>query len=263
MHLQKFLTAAALATLLSWPALAASLVEVTAEFEITQWRYQEETGLPLKSQRQFAVRCVAGTNTWHIENQVRSNVTERLWFMDGKLARQVSVKLEDPDDEPAFGTTRRSARSVGMMASVDGYPGGEPGVTLTWFAFCSGPYLRRPGRAVPLPVLGQDRAAFGFADETTTFADDLGLPRRATLRTGQRQIKCDYQVTQSTNVNGWSFPTAFTVTQNEPDSLGRWRKSVSVTGRVTGIRPAAALVMPLEVQERFDTWEATGAGRKL
>jgi hypothetical protein len=243
------------ALMLSVSAPAAQFVEVAAEIEMTTWRYQEETGLPLKKSRTYPVRCVVGTNMWLIENHSRTNVTESVWFVDGKIVRQTTYNQESTADEPVYRTFRRGPRTAAIVAAPDGYPSGDLFLNLPWFAFCSGPYLAGPGRSVPLPTPGQDRAAFGFAGETTCFADSLGLPKRAAFYTTKRQLKCEYLVQQSTNVLGWNFPTAFTVVQNEPDALDRWTKQLAVSGRVTSIRPAQSVELSEEMRERIEEWE--------
>ena len=252
---RKILFALCAALLLCRPGWTAQFVEVAAEFEITSWRYQEETGLPLKKSRTYPVRCVVGTNMWLIENHSRTNVTESVWFVDGKIVRQTTYNLESTGDEPVYRTFRRGPRTAGIVAAPDGYPSGDLFLNLPWFAFCSGPYLARPGRSVPLPTPGQDRAAFGFAGETTCFTDSLGLPKRAAFYTTKRQLKCEYLVQQSTNVLGWNFPTAFTVVQNEPDALDRWTKQLTVSSRVTSIRPAQSVELSEEMRERIEEWE--------
>jgi hypothetical protein len=237
------------------PARAAQFVEVAADIELTIWHYQEETGLPLKKSRTYSVRCVVGTNTWLIENHARTNVTESIWFVDGNIVRQTSYNQDSAPVEPVYRTFRRGGRSASFVAAPDGYPSGDLFLNLPWFAFCSGPYLTRPGRAVPLPTPAQDRAAFGFTGETTTFKDSLGLPKRAAFYTTQRQLKCEYQVQQSTNVLGWNFPTAFTVVQNEPDTFNQWHKQLTVSARVISIQPAQNPALPEEIRERLEEWE--------
>ena len=249
---RKILLVLCAAVLLCQPGWTAQFVEVAAEFEITSWRYQEETGLPMKRNQAYAVRCVVGTNMWLIENRSRTNATESVWFMDGKIIRQTTY-AEDPTpaaEDPVYRGYRRLPRASILM-TADGYPGGDLFLNLPWFAFCSGPYLSRPGGSVPLPTPGQDRAAFGFKGEATVFEDSLGLPKRATFHTAQGQLKCDYQVQKSTNILGWNFPIAFTVGQNEPDSLGKWNRQLSISGRVTSIRPAKPIELPEAIQERL------------
>lgn len=240
--------------------LPAQFIEVEAVIDVTNWRHDEETGLSLKNSRSFSVRCVVGTNTWLIESHSQTNLKQSAWFTDGKIIRQnTAATVQDPNsdstsDELGYLSTRRG-RYASVVASTDGYPGADVFLSLPWFAFCSGPYFQRAGRSIPLPVPAANRGAFGFADETTLFADRLGLPRRVDLFTSQRQIKCEYRVQQSTNVHGWSFPTAFTVVQNEPDRFDVWKPHLVASGRVTGIRRASKPELPEDIQMRLEMLE--------
>ncbi len=242
--------------LLSMSAPAAQFVEVAADIEVTNWHYQEETGLPLKNRRTYSIRCVVGKDLWLIENLSRTNITESTWLVNNRLVRQVRYNdAPDPIAETTgFRTFRRSPRSAGVI-EVDGYPGSDLLVNLSWFAFCSGPYLQRSTRGVPLPSAAPNRQAFGFTNETSFFPDGFGLPRSATFYVESRQLKCRYEAQQSTNILGWNFPTAFTVLQNEPDRFGKWNRDLSVNGRVTSIRPAPKLDLPEEILERLESLE--------
>jgi len=248
--------------LLSCEAWAAQFVEVVADIDVTSWRYHEETGLPLRNSRTFSVRCVVGTNTWLIERHSTNTAQESVWFVEGKIIRITTPTQDSAPDDSEFRTMRRGMRYLSVLAAADGYPAGDLFLNLPWFAFCSGPYLRRPGQAVPLPAPPQDRAAFGFRSEVTAFEDSLGLPRRVQFFNGQKQLKCDYQVQQSTNVLGWNFPLSFTVTQNEPNSLGVWNKQLAVTARVKSVQPAPEPVLSEEVRQRVEIWERYPTRRK-
>jgi hypothetical protein len=250
------------AVLFAVAAPAQQFVEITAELELTTWSYQEETGFPLKKTRVWPTRCVVGTNAWLIQKLSNTNFTEDIWFMDGKIIRQTTVTRDSDSDEPGYFTSRRGSRSANVAVAPDGYPASDLFVNVPWFAFCSGPYLKRPGRAVPLPAPLDNRGAFGFTDETTVFNDSLGLPRRVGFHTVQRQLKAEYQVQNSTNVLGWNFPLAFTVVQNEPDKLGKWNRQLSVSGRVTSIRPARKPELPEDLRERLEYWEQTPTRRR-
>jgi hypothetical protein len=239
------------AALLALPA-AAQFVEVTARLEITNWQYQAETGLPLKSTRTASVRCVVSTNEWLVEHQPRTNTTDSTWFMNRKLIRQINYNDEPASEDATFRSFRRYSRPASVFDNSDGYPAGELIVNVPWFAFCSGPFLRRSTRGVPVPVSAPDRAAFGFTNETSIFADSLGLPRRAVFHAPTGQIKCDFQVQQSTNLFGWNFPLAFTVVQNEPDSFGKWNRQLMIAGLVTSIRRTQPIALPEDLQERLD-----------
>src|SRR5687767_15159214 len=85
--------------LLGTANLRAQFVEVQAVIDVTSWRYDEETALPLKNSRSFSVRCVVGINTWLIENYSRTNYKESVWFVDGKIIRQFTVNQDSAPDE--------------------------------------------------------------------------------------------------------------------------------------------------------------------
>ena len=56
-------------------------------------------------------------------------------------------------------------------------------VNIAWLAFCSGPYLRREGRLIPL-VCDEGRHTpdrYAYTDETEVFPDAFGLPRSVNL----------------------------------------------------------------------------------
>src|SRR5687767_10612625 len=140
-------------------ARAAQFVEVIANIEVTSWHYQEETGLPLKNSRTFSVRCVVGTNTWLIERNSTTGAQESVWFVDGKIIRLTTPNQDADSDDTEFPVTRRT-RYLNIIAVDDGYPAGDMFLTLPWFAFCSGPYLKRAKESVPLPAPQQSRPAF-------------------------------------------------------------------------------------------------------
>ena len=230
---------------------SAQFVEVNAVIDVTSWRYHEETGLPLKSARSYPVRCVTGTELWLIESQPRTNVTESVWFLKGKLLRLTTYA--DPVVEgTALRTFRRYRPTASITPAPSGYPGAELTVNVPWFAFCSGPFLKTSSRGVPVPTSAPNQAAFGFTNQTTFFEDSFRLPRRAAFYATPRQLKCLYEVQQSTNVLRWNFPTAFTFTHNEQDGFGKWNRELAITGRVTSISPAPNFAVPVELLELLD-----------
>jgi hypothetical protein len=62
---------------------------------------------------------------------------------------------------------------------------------LAWMAWCSGPFLKIPGRVIPTVVnpIREDLAAFGFSDRTQTFSDALGLPKLLELFVSHERMK--------------------------------------------------------------------------
>jgi len=249
-----FLTLCA-ALMLAATASSGQFVEVEAVIDVTSWLHNEETGLPLKNSRSFSVRCVVGTNMWLIENHSQTNFKQSVWFMNGKIIRQNTSTQDAVLDDPGFTPANRGGRFANFTTSEDGYPAGDMFLNLPWFAFCSGPYFKRPARSLPLPAPGTDRSPFGFKDKTTAFIDSLGLPQHVDFFTSKGQLKCEYRVPQSTNVLRWNFPTAFTVVQYEPDQFDQWKRQLTATGRVTGIRPASKPELPQEIQARLEILE--------
>jgi hypothetical protein len=252
MNSKPILTLYVAALMLAAAVARSQFVEVEAVIDITSWRHYDETGLDLKNSRSFSVRCVVGTNLWLIENYAQTNFKQSVWFVNDKIIRLNASTQDSILDDSGFTTGRRGGRFANITASEDGYPAGDMFQNLPWFAFCSGPYFKRPGRSVPLPVPDTGRPAFGFKDQTTAFTDSLGLPRRVDLFTSKGELKCEYRVQQSTNVLGWNFPIAFTVVQNEPDQFEQWRRQLTASGRVTGIRPAPKPELPPEIQARLE-----------
>ncbi len=251
-----------LATEVHLVAAQPRFVELTADLELTAWRYHEETGLPLRRAQKQTVHCIVGTNAWQMEFYTRTNLDETVWFLGGKLIRVLGSGREAAGEEISYRPRNRGYRSMTILTSADGYPGGEMPLNLPWFAFCSGSYLKQPRRTVPLPAPSQPYAALGFRDESQFFADDFGLPRQVRYYTEERQLKAEYQVTQSTNLMGWNLPSAFTLVQHEPNSLGIWQRQLTVSARVHSIRPCARPELPDEVQARVELWEQSAARKK-
>jgi hypothetical protein len=245
-------------------ASAAQFVEISALVETIDWRYQEETGLPLKNIRTHTLRCVVGKDQWLMENLSRSNVTESTWFLNGMIVRQVSYHSTDDSssDGTGYRSSRRTARNVGMMPSPEGYPGGDALANATWFAFCSGSFLQKTTRGVPLPTAGVNETVFGFTNEMRAFTDELGLPRTASFYAPPRELKCRYEVAQSTNVLGWNFPLVFAAEQREPDRFGKWNRNLTINGRVTTIRSVPKLEVPEEILERLQSPDTTTIRRR-
>jgi hypothetical protein len=160
----------------------------------------------------------------------------------------------------------KSNLCVRVWASPSGHPLADFDVNLPWLAYGSGSYLKQEDRLIPLPValLRHTRDRFAYRDETTTFPDEFGLPRTVDLLTSKRLLeiseddfdreaffgdryakwkkkivaelkedvlKFHYEVTASTNFQGWTVPTRFEFFQNgrEYEQMG------DVFARGTGI----------------------------
>jgi hypothetical protein len=239
---------------------AAEFVELSAEIEAFGYRLGDSNSIAKAKPKTVNVRCMTGATEWYIEHDFD---VRQEWQFDGTNV----VCRSGPPEQDKASTTKRA------FASRDGHPMGEFGVNMPWLAFCSGTYLKREGRIVPLPcgMLRHCPDGFAYTDATTTFDDKLGLPRSVDLFTsksrflaaktewdkehafGDRYTEWNrktaanlqegllvfhYAVLESTNVLGWSFPTKFEFFQTgRPyEQMGDW--FCQGIGRVKSIRPS-------------------------
>ena len=268
-------------------ALAQPCMEISAEIELIGYRGTDSDGASNARPRTISVVCLTGTNGWRIEDDWVVGALTTSFFDGTNVYSTCRVKSEVPKEQRDLVTrttglaqvpfeVARSNLTINVWPSRDGHPLGMAPANITWLAFCSGSYLKRQGRLVPLPVdvLHHTRDRFAYTDKTATFDDDLGLPRTVDLFlsrslflnseadfdkeaafgdryaewTKKTAEKLDegahmfhYEVTESTNFLGSEFPTRFEFFQNsrnfEQNGDWVWRGS----GRVKSLRPAAAL----------------------
>jgi hypothetical protein len=252
--------------LLSIQNQAAQFVEISAEIETFGYRLGDTNSIAKANPKLVKVGCITRLTEWSIENDFQER---QEWLFDGKNVVCRSRPLSEPD------TSERANAKVmkEVWESRDGHPLGDFGVNIPWLAFCSGTYLKREGRIIPLPaaILRHCPDRFAYTDVTTTFDDEFGLPKSIDLFTsksrflashaefdeeyffGERYREWEkktasnlqegvlvfhYAVLESTNVLGRSFPTRFEFFQTgrpyEQD--GNW--FCRGTGRVRSIRPA-------------------------
>lgn len=263
-----------LAVVLSEASAAANYVRVQAELELVSHRSKGTNGLPADKRRTVPVVCVVGTNEWRIQMQFLRNAAEE-WYADGTNVyrrHQINRDIPKPTTIPMPAVLpyeeAKDMVFLDIIPSPGGHPLGHLGVNIAWTAFCSGGYLRRPGRIIPLPttIVRMSPDAFGYRDETEVFSDDLGLPQtidlftsktlyleglqdeRLTLSTAvarerrqqnvrweDGQLRFHYEVMQATNFLAWTFPAEFAFAGYGPDGNGQWRKSVSGTGRLVSL----------------------------
>ena len=244
--------------LVPWQSHAAEFVEISAEIETFGYRLGDTNNIAHAKPKLVKVKCITGSTGWAIEHDY---LERQEWVGEG-----TNVVLKDDPER----TTDPNYLST---LSRDGLPLGEFGVNMPWLAFCSGTYLKRAGRVVALPcgVLRHCPDRFAYTDVTTTFADELGLPRSVDLFTskarflaakadwdkehsfGDRFTEWDkktavilqegllvfhYAVLASTNVLGRNFPTKFEFFQTgRPyEQAGDWY--CQGIGRVKSIRPS-------------------------
>ena len=254
-------------------------VEVLASIALTTYDSAGTNTEPrVAAQKTFPVKCIVGTHEWRIEADFSLN-SHTSWFYDGTNVYSSPHITKDLSQS----RTNRHNRFVGLpfaeaqqihavtiRPSVGGCPLDIPGVNLPWLMFCSGPYLQRRGRVVPLPCVFQFTGdTFAHTDKTETFRDQLGLPRTMYLFTSRAQylksledprlvksehliwekanprnvrdgnLVFDYMVHATTNVSTWTFPKECSFTQRHLDDSGKWKPFVTGKGTLLSIRMAA------------------------
>lgn len=239
--------------LLLTQSCVAQFVELTARIETVSWYFKDAEGKPIEKHYAYSVRCIVSTNQWYVETDWVRNATETWWFVGNKLAKRTVITKELPEEDGQGGIFGRPSkvgeRFLNVFDTTDGHPDGGVGIKVPWLAFCSGMYLKRPGREMPLPSSTSDREAFGYRDVTTVFADSFGLPSKVHLYSTNRFMKCEYQVQQSTNVLGWNFPTKFVMRHHRPTATGQSECHAETTGTLTTIGPAAKPQIPEELMK--------------
>jgi hypothetical protein len=270
--------------LLASSARAQPYVEITAELELLAYRPQMTNTPGNSGSRSVSLVCVTGGKEWRIDHDYIKNGQEA-WYFDGTNLLNTS-RITQPMSEKARELVAKTSGlavvsfeqaksnlSIRVWDSQGGLPLGDPAVNVAWLAFCSGSYLKRDSRLIPLPLdtLRHTRDRFAYTDKTETFPDGLGLPRtvdlflskklfiaseqdfdreaffgdrytKFTLRTAETLEEgapmFHYEVTESTNAFGGTWPLQFKFSQNgrkfEQNGDWFWRGS----GRVKTIRPA-------------------------
>jgi hypothetical protein len=238
-------------------------VEISASIELTSYRSGETNEEVKAKSRLISSVCIAGTNSWRIEDDwVQRGLNK--WFFDGTNIYESLQVVSPPSQEmqhnleraggPAMVPfeTARSNLTINIWPSSDGHPMGDEMVNIEWLAFCSGPYLQRVGRVIPLPceMLRHTPDRYAYTDRTEGFPDALGLPRsvdlfmsrerylssvedfykdwgvrylewmrRAVTNITEGALTFHYSVTETTNFLGWTFPLRFQFFQKGRDFL--------------------------------------------
>jgi hypothetical protein len=250
-----------LLVLVAMQTTLAQFVSITAHLECT-WHTPQGDRLYNPT-----VRCVVGTNAWHIEGHFIKNAEVAYWLVGTNVAERVTIinsqylrQAENFVSEHILGRTppaglvypKRGETFIRVHSSPQGQPTDLEGVAnATWLAFCSGPYLRRERRQVPVPMNVSSRA-WGYRDKTEVFADKLGLPRHVELYSLDDKLVCDYQVLQSTNFFGWTIPLRFKLTAYQCPGNGLAALGVPPTdlvATVTSLSVGAEPRLPEEVKK--------------
>lgn len=191
-------------------------------------------------------RCVVSTNTWLIERQSGNGSywNASYWFTGTNIVEQNRTRGKPPftrASESADGNPGRPVR-VADLLTFDSL------ARICWLALCSGPSLQKPGRTIfpPSDLWKETRVAYsgGWSDDVVAFDDPLGLPRAITLTTTNGQPIVQYQVHQTTNVLGWTFPLEFYLVQYVAHGTNQWTVELTAKGRVTDIRLAQKPEIP-------------------
>ncbi len=237
-------------------------VTITAEFEQFEFPTGDIEHPVNLTNLAFSAVCTTGTNEWRIDLSSWKGMKTQLCF-DG-----TNVYYRD---------TLESGNSRVTVSSRPSYIGCPLGATMhnvPWLAFCSGNYLKREGRLIPLPVPAMifgtlaSPDSLAYSDRTLTFQDDLGLPQTVDLfasdslfptsvtngvfqgtpdvelwKRGASGFKWDfpegalrfhYAVTRSTNFLGWNIPVTFEWFRNDFEH-GELVPRMGGRGRVTSI----------------------------
>jgi hypothetical protein len=256
---------------------ALPYVEIIAQIETVIYVSGNTNDASGSVRKKISVACITGTNEWRIDNYMDGG--EQKCLFDGTIVylgmRTLSPEpgKTDRQIEPIkispFDTGIAKRPGVKVRPSPDGRPWGGVEVAIPWLAFCSGAYLKRENRIIPLPVypILDGPARYGYSDQTETFDDALGLPRsvelftsaelyessvrqwchdyfldvskvklKSGLKDGLRKFR--YVVTESTNYQGWSFPVKFEYVGYEPGLGGVLVPVFMGQGSVTSIRDA-------------------------
>ncbi|MGH7971093.1 MAG: hypothetical protein ACREIC_20415 [Limisphaerales bacterium] len=196
----------------------------------------------------------------------------------------------------------RSNLTINIWSSSDGHPMADETVNIAWLAFCSGPYLRREGRRIPL-VCDDGRHTpdrFAYTDQTTVFPEALGLPRsvdlfmsrerylssvegfykgwgvhylpwmrRAVTNITEGALTFHFAVTATTNFLGRTFPLRFEFFQKGRDFLqneGWFKQGVGTLKSIREVEAPKSLFNPA-MQQTIVDWrfhdEASGADANI
>jgi hypothetical protein len=292
---------------------AGQFVEVSATIKLTTYRSGETNELVKAKSRLISSVCIAGTNSWRIEDDCVQGGLNK-WFFDGTNVYE-SLQVVSPASQemqrilekaggpaPVPFETARSNLTINIWPSSDGHPLADPTVNMEWLAFCSGPYLRREGRRIPLACddLRHTPDRYAYTDQTEVFSDGFCLPRSIDLFMskerylssvkdfyrgwGVRYLKWmqlavtnvtegaltfHYAVTATTNFLGWTFPLRFEFYQKGRDFLqneGWFKQGVGTLKSIREVEAPAGLFNP-QMQQTVVDWrfrdEVSGAEANL
>ena len=254
-------------------------VEITGELELVRYVQSANGGQYVRRiDRTFPFKCIVGPNEWRIDDGFGVGGGSELYF-DGTNVYRTFIVTQPVTDAPTPAPPSiggpitpefSKTNTVYITPSPGGFPVSSLGEQIPWLAYCSGTYLKREGRVVPLPTVISRLVVDGFVytDKVESFSDDFGLPKRVWLFTSKEQyqhgifdprtakngnaqrarispspppypdgiLKFRYEVVSSTNFDGWNYPTEFACTEYAADRDGNWHPYVGGTGKLLSIR---------------------------
>ncbi len=241
---------------------AAQFVQISGEIVLTNDR-GSTTNEAARLSRTISFVCITGTNQWSIESDFMSG-GESKWLFD---ETNVFMSLRGVGSQ---------SPTINIWESRNGHPMGDAIANLTWLAFCSGVYLERAGRLVPLPLddLHHTPDRFAYLDKTEMLQKECGLPRKVDLflsrslypssvddfekewmssrcfkdyplnvvyKLPEGALTFHYEVVEFTNFLGRTFPTKFEFFQNGRPYVQNGNTFWRGEGKIKSIRAATTL----------------------
>jgi hypothetical protein len=257
-HLFRMQTAIAV-TLLLLNALFASRAVAAKdhlEFELelsATWETAAKT-----NHHHVTATCVVGTNDWFIAGNFLTNARVEYWLVGASIAERRTITSsigrddvsEKPGRGPRLGVAGFYLRKGEVFLRTHPWlqPFGYGDERIVWLAFCSGSYVARPERQIPM-LIGSADGALGYSDKSTLLDGSLGLPNQVMLYARNGELVSQYEVLSTTNVLGRTYPIEFRCVQyGQPRQGRRFGASKSiVAGRVTSVRAVQAEPVPEDI----------------
>jgi len=223
----------------------------------------------LTNHHSIAATCIVGSNRWFFSGDFLKNAKADYWLIGTNVVEYRTItssmyvaQAKEFVSEKILGEKPRSPivhsypRAGETFTTVHPSPRGQPafhGVEgVVWLAFCSGDYLKRLDRQIPMPI-GPSSHAFGYADKTVQFDDPSALPKSVKLFATNGILTCEYEVLATTNFLGRRFPLKFRVMQLGQPADGGVRSSstTDLEGRVISITSGKWPELPDEVRKKL------------
>jgi len=255
-------------------------IEVSAKIELISYPVDANGDTVMPKSRSFSLNAIFGISSWRIDNNFIPHSKEA-WYWDGT---NVYHRLEFVSDSISLTNVKvstggiqanlwnfRSNVTVYVNPSLTGHPLGNIGVNIPWLAFCSGSYLRRTGRDIPLPTteIRIDPFSLSYLDDIEVFDDELGLPKSVRLMASRARYEAfkdderllryssvessktasiypipenmlafDYSVDAATNFGKWFLPAKFSYKSFKVGKEGKPILFVGGFGTIVSIRDA-------------------------